>query len=143
MRYPQKYHKSIVYFLIKYSENSKNNEPTAHFGFPAFAISCHIYYLMVDDSTTILVLIVDVNPIFWGQKALDERMSGKETPIPFFTKYIEHIIVFLNSYIMMQKKKFAVIASGINRRSYCPGVRFELVLQLLRLSSPGSTVHAK
>ncbi|XP_041423374.1 general transcription factor IIH subunit 3 isoform X4 [Xenopus laevis] len=73
-----------------------------------------------DDEVNLLVIVVDVNPIWWGQQALNHS----EVTLP---KCIDAVMVMGNSHLFMgRNNKLAVIASHIQEsRLLFPGKRWK------------------
>ncbi|KAE8635037.1 hypothetical protein XENTR_v10002494 [Xenopus tropicalis] len=73
-----------------------------------------------DDDVNLLVVVVDVNPIWWGQQALNHS----EVTLP---KCIDAVIVMGNSHLFMgRNNKLAVIASHIQEsRLLFPGKQWK------------------
>lgn len=65
--------------------------------------------MSTEEQSQLLVIIFDVNPIWWGLKALQGRAQ--------ITKCLDCLLVFVNSYLMMHhENKVAIIASHTSRR---------------------------
>ncbi|KAM8961469.1 general transcription factor IIH subunit 3 [Pelodytes ibericus] len=73
-----------------------------------------------DDEVNLLVIVVDVNPIWWGQQALKQS----EVTLP---KCIDAVLVLGNSHLFMgRNNKLAVIASHLyESRLLFPGKRWK------------------
>ncbi|KAJ4459622.1 putative transcription factor Tfb4 [Paratrimastix pyriformis] len=76
-----------------------------------------------------LVLVVDVNPLFWGSRSLKASTNPQNAANEFyFFNLLEHLMVYINAFTMIQSKKLAVVASGIRRSSFIfplPGQHIE------------------
>jgi len=57
----------------------------------------------------LLIVIYDVNPVWWGLKALDGQAQ--------ITKCLDCLLVFVNSFLMLRHDNlFAMIASHTSKR---------------------------
>nr|XP_002739904.2 PREDICTED: general transcription factor IIH subunit 3-like [Saccoglossus kowalevskii] len=62
-----------------------------------------------EEESSLLVVIVDVNPIWWGKMRIQDENDLK------FTQCMESILVYVNSHLMMHRSnKVAIIASHTN-----------------------------
>ncbi len=102
-----------------------NFEQPKHFPAPLQPYQWRVYTYI--DDTSLLVAILDINPFLWGERAdLDNNNNNisnnnnnnnnnsksTNTGVSFST-YLEHILVFLNAYMMLQQQNLlAVIASS-------------------------------
>ncbi|KAG8456026.1 hypothetical protein GDO86_002003 [Hymenochirus boettgeri] len=62
----------------------------------------------------LLVIVVDVNPIWWGQRAQSDCELNKQVTLP---KCIDAVMIMGNSHLFMgRNNKLAVIASHLQER---------------------------
>eukprot|EP01118_Nematostelium_gracile_P006757 TRINITY_DN2179_c0_g1_i2.p2 TRINITY_DN2179_c0_g1~~TRINITY_DN2179_c0_g1_i2.p2 ORF type:complete len:138 (-),score=19.64 TRINITY_DN2179_c0_g1_i2:548-961(-) len=65
-----------------------------------------------EDDVSLLVIIMDVNPFIWGQRA-------NHTSNIDFSTFLEHVMAFINAYLMLnQQNMLAVIASNVNESKF-------------------------
>ncbi len=70
-----------------------------------------LWIVMCIEYDNLLVLILDTNPIVWGKRLL--KSEGGAT----FATVLEHILVFINAYLMLQHQNhLAIIASNVGER---------------------------
>lgn len=70
------------------------------------------------DDVSLVVVLVDVNPLFWAAGAGASGGNHPATTLPF-AKLVNHVILFLNSLLLLnQLNQVVLIATGINSCGY-------------------------
>ncbi|XP_058089602.1 general transcription and DNA repair factor IIH subunit TFB4 isoform X2 [Magnolia sinica] len=69
---------------------------------------------LYSDDVSLLVVALDTNPFFWGGAS-----SNPNTPSLSFSRFLNHLLPFLNSIILLhQLNQVVVIATGVNSCDY-------------------------
>ncbi|KAL9645577.1 hypothetical protein ABK040_000640 [Willaertia magna] len=77
----------------------------------------------ISDDTDLLVILLDTNPFTWGKRKLDMNSNVSTTTsstknLISFSQFIQHLLVFINAYLSVQRnKKIAILSSATNHQS--------------------------
>src|SRR5690606_8411745 len=77
-----------------------------------------------EDSPSILALVLDVNPWYWGARKLEmeEKMQDEKeesAELISFSEMMEHLLVFLNSFLALNESNLlTIIASHPTHTNY-------------------------
>src|SRR3989338_424364 len=84
---------------------------------PSTLLDAGFQSVNVSDELELLVILLDINPYTWGKRKLDMSVSSKN--LISFSQFINHLLVFINTYLTIQRnKKIAIIASSENNKSH-------------------------
>ncbi|EGC40332.1 hypothetical protein DICPUDRAFT_9126, partial [Dictyostelium purpureum] len=71
-----------------------------------------------EDDTSLLVIVLDCNIYSWGTSSPPLINTSKNNYIGF-SKFLEHVMVFINAYLMLnQENQIALISSKIGQSSF-------------------------
>eukprot|EP01132_Coremiostelium_polycephalum_P009132 gene9132-11189_t len=83
-------------------------------------------YMSGEDDTSLLVIIVDCNSFYWGNRtrllrhneSSSSSSTSKQSLIPFHT-FLEHLMLFINAYLLLnQENQVAVICSKVGESHF-------------------------